>query len=354
MDHPAFHMGNTAQEQALPYVPDCYVLPHPSDRSSGSDPNNRTPNIPVIDLSGLRVQDAAQKANVVNQIGKACRQLGFFQVVNHGIKQSVLDEALEAADEFFKLPAGEKAKLMSNDVYNPVRYGSSIKDGMDKVQFWRVFLKHYANPLSNWIHLWPQNPPNYREKIGKYSTEVRELTKEIAGAMTESLGLGPSYLAHKLDAGMQTLVLNCYPPCPNPELTLGLPPHSDYSCLTVVLQTASGLEILDQKDSTWKATPNTRGALLVHVGDHFEVLSNGIYKSVVHRATLNSEKMRISIASLQSLGMDEKMEVAKELIRDGRESKYKGSSFKDFLDLLSKNDIGTENFKSFIDTLKID
>ncbi|CAN1241919.1 2-oxoglutarate-dependent dioxygenase 21, chloroplastic, partial [Linum perenne] len=291
------------------------------------------------------------------------------QVVNHGIKQSVLDEALKAADDFFKLPGGEKAKLMSNDVYKPVRYGTSIKDGMDKVQFWRVFLKHYANPITKWIHLWPQNPPNYRntictlmkqlyiicrEKMAEYCGEVRKLSIEIADAMTESLGLGPSYLAHKLDGGMQTMVVNCYPPCPNPELTLGLPPHSDYSCLTVVLQTSSGLEIFDQRDATWKSTPNIPGALLVHVGDHLEVLSNGVYKSVLHRAALNSHNTRISIASLQSLGMDDKMEVANELLHDGAVMrKYKGSSFRDFLDLLSKNDIGTHNFKSFIDSLKI-
>lgn len=51
---------------------------------------------------------------------------------------------------------------MSNDVYKPVRYGTGLKDGDDKVQFWRVFLKHYANPLNEWIKLWPQNPPIYR------------------------------------------------------------------------------------------------------------------------------------------------------------------------------------------------
>lgn len=88
---------------------------------------------------------------------------GFYKkIVNHGICENVLDDALSAAFSFFNLPTSEKMKLMCNDVHKPVRYGTSLKDGMDKVQFWRVFLKHYANPLEDWINLWPDNPSDYR------------------------------------------------------------------------------------------------------------------------------------------------------------------------------------------------
>lgn len=84
--------------------------------------------------------------------------------MKHGVSEAMLDEALSVACKFFDLPTREKMKLMSNDVHKPVRCGTSLKDGIDKVQFWRVFLKHYAHPLKDWIHLWPQNPPDYRYK----------------------------------------------------------------------------------------------------------------------------------------------------------------------------------------------
>ena len=84
------------------------------------------------------------------------------QVINHGIDESVTEKGLAAAEEFFKLPAAEKLKFKSADVHKPVRYGSSLKDGTDKIQFWRVFLKHYANPWKDWIQFWPQKPPTYR------------------------------------------------------------------------------------------------------------------------------------------------------------------------------------------------
>ena len=189
--------------------------------------------------------------------------------------------------------------------------------------------------------------------MGVFSTEVQKLALELAGAITETLGLGPNYLTAKMDAGMQVIASNCYPPCPQPHLTLGLPPHSDYSCLTILLQSSQGLEIKDMEDGgSWKLVPEFKGALQVHVGDHFEVLSNGRYKSVVHRATLSGERTRISIASLHSLAMDEIMEPAPELANEDHPKAYQGSSFRDFLNFLSTNDIGQGKI-SFLATLRI-
>ena len=187
--------------------------------------------------------------------------------------------------------------------------------------------------------------------MGKYAVEVRKLALELMGAITESLGIGPAYLDNKMEEGMQVMAANCYPACPQPELALGLPPHSDYSCLTILLQSSQGLEIMDADDGTWLAVPKLEGALEVHLGDHLQVLSNGLYKSVVHRATLNGERTRISVASFHSLGMDEKMETAEELVDEQHPKGYKASSFGDFLKFLSANNIGEG--KSFIETLKI-
>ena len=191
--------------------------------------------------------------------------------------------------------------------------------------------------------------------MGKYCTEVRKLGLEIMGAIAESLGLGRDYLRDKLDEGMQVMAVNCYPPCPDPDLALGLPPHSDYSCLTILLQSARGLEIADPEGGAWRLVPHLSGGgvLQVHVGDHLEVMSNGEYKSLVHRATLSRDATRFSVASLHSLGMDEMMGPAEELADDDqrRPRRYRESSFRDFLNFLTQNDIAQG--KNFISTLKI-
>ncbi|MCE2055633.1 hypothetical protein HAX54_043078 [Datura stramonium] len=307
----SFPIGETAQEKGLSYVPKCYMMP-PSQR----------PNL----------------------------KSEFANVINHGISQSILDEAISSSFDFFQLPTEDKEKFMPNDVYKPVRYGTSLKDGEDKVQFWRVFLKHYANPLNDWIKLWPENPLDYREKMGKYAEEVQKLAIKIMGMITEGLGLGPTYLSQNVKDGMNVIAVNCYLPRPQPGLALGLPPHSDYSIFTVVLQSFVGLEILDTQDNEWRVVQYLHGALQVHVGDHLEILSNGLYKSVVHRETLNSHKTRISISSLHSLGMDEKIKTAEELVDAEHPKRYKESSFSVFLKFLHENDIGQGS--NFLMTLK--
>lgn len=73
-----------------------------------------------------------------------------------------MEGALAAASGFLNMPTAGKAKYMSNDVHRPVRYGTSIKDGVDTVQYWRTFLKHYAHPLKDWVDMWPDTPHYYR------------------------------------------------------------------------------------------------------------------------------------------------------------------------------------------------
>ncbi|PHU22604.1 hypothetical protein BC332_07711 [Capsicum chinense] len=123
-------------------------------------------NVPVVDLADMHDGNPLKRSTIIHDIAKACRRNGFFQlsvaVINHGISQSILDGALSAAFDFFELPTEGEEKFISNDVYKSVRYGTSLKDGEDKVQFWRVFIKHHANPLNDWIELWPENPQEYR------------------------------------------------------------------------------------------------------------------------------------------------------------------------------------------------
>lgn len=70
--------------------------------------------------------------------------------------------------------------------------------------------------------------------------------------------------------GNQLMVVNCYPPCPQPDLTLGMPPHSDYGFLTILLQDeVEGLQI--KKQDKWITVEPIPNSFVVNVGDHLEV-----------------------------------------------------------------------------------
>ncbi|OVA07861.1 Oxoglutarate/iron-dependent dioxygenase [Macleaya cordata] len=333
-------------------VPRRYVLP-PSQRPNPNSivscslldplPSN---TLPLIDLASL--QDPSMRSKVIDKIRNACKEFGFFQVINHGVSPSLMKGALDVASEFFNLPPEEKINLMSNDINMPVRYGTSVNHVNDKVHFWRDFLKLYSHPLSKWIDLWPSNPPKYKERMGNYAEAVHALHIQLLQAIFESLGLNPNYLQEEIQEGSQVMAVNCYPACPEPELALGMPPHSDYGFITILLQSYQGLEVMDKKQN-WISVPVIDGGLLVNLGDHVEVISNGIYKSVVHRVTVNSEKKRLSIASLHSLGIEKKVGPAPDLLDEQHPKNYKDSSFRDFLDFLSVNDILEGRF---IETLK--
>lgn len=75
-----------------------------------------TTEIPEIDI-GILVQSLHsvvsldQKLKVANEIVSACKNIGFFSIINHGIPRELIDEALEISREFFALPTQEKLKL---------------------------------------------------------------------------------------------------------------------------------------------------------------------------------------------------------------------------------------------------
>ncbi|CAO2036941.1 unnamed protein product [Urochloa humidicola] len=326
-------------------MPPCF-LPA-SMASQVAQPRLPSRPLPVINLARLS-KDPTTRALAIQDIARACREQGCFQVVNHGVSKSVMKGALEAASEFFELSPEYKESFASTDIRRPIRYDTSSRDGISKA---RSFLKHYANPLEDWVQYWPMYPPSYRKKMGEYTVEIQRVSMQLMDAILQGLGLSPLYMQEKLEKGVQFLALNNYPQFSHRGDKVGLAAHSDYGFLTVLLQSSPGLEVMPHGDDAWTAVPLIPGALHVHVGDHLEVLSNGQLKSLVHRAIINPDEARISIASIHGLSMDEKVHCAEELVDEENPEMYRESSFQDFLDFLPSN---INNYKRFVESLKID
>ncbi|KAH7855612.1 hypothetical protein Vadar_026748 [Vaccinium darrowii] len=357
-------------ETGITKLPTKYILPV-SDRPTNGDRNAEDYGIklPVIDFAQL--MQGSSRPQVLQSLTKACEEYGFFQLVNHGIESDVTLNMIEASKRFFNLPFEGRAKYMSADMRAPVRYGTSFNQNIDGVFSWRDFLKLNCHPLPDVLPFWPSSPADLREAAVTYSKEVKFLYLMMMEAILETLGLTKPAAAaaaaqsdknnnnnnihdeddeeianswkEMFEDGSQLMVVNCYPACPEPDLTLGMPPHSDYGSLTLLLQDeVKGLQI--QHQGRWVTVEPIPNSFVVNVGDHLEIFSNGRYKSVVHRVLVNSVKSRISVASLHSRPINSVIRPSPKLINEANPRRYMDTDFPTFLDYIISCEHKTKNF----------
>ncbi|KAK6781540.1 hypothetical protein RDI58_019336 [Solanum bulbocastanum] len=133
-----------------------------------------------------------------------------------------------------------------------------------------------------------------------------------------------------MKSGFQLFIANYYPCCPQPELALGMPPHSDHGLLTLIIQNqVGGLQV--QHQGKWihvNALPNS---LLVNTGDHLEIFSNGKYKSNVHKVVVNNTSPRISVAVAHGPSLEAIVSPASPLVQS--ETNYIPMKYKDYMEM---------------------
>ncbi|XP_076908521.1 putative 2-oxoglutarate-dependent dioxygenase SLC1 [Bidens hawaiensis] len=323
-------------DKGLTQVPNKYILPEPER------PHNLVADgcisLPIINFAQLQGSD---RPRVLASLSKACQEFGFFQLINHGIGDETIGKMIDVSKRFFELPFEERQRYMSSDLHAPVRYGTSFNQNNDKVFCWRDFLKLSCHPMQDYASFWPSSPLDLRESMGAYSTNIQHLYERVMEAVLESLGV--THETTLYEQGNQLMVVNCYPACPQPQLTLGLPPHSDYGLLTLLLQDqVEGLQI--QHKGKWVTVKPIPNSFVVNIGDQFEIFSNGRYKSVVHRAVVNSMRSRLSVASLHSLNANFNVTPSPILIDESNPRLYRDTNYADFVDYLSSSDFKCKRF----------
>ncbi|KAL5990086.1 hypothetical protein ACLOJK_010983 [Asimina triloba] len=252
--------------------------------------------IPVIDMEKLLLGDF--KDSELEKLDSACRNWGFFQLINHGISPTLVEKFKWEIQELFKLPIEEKKKKYWQREGEMEGFGQAFVISEDQKLDWGdMFFLTTLPPEMRKPHLFNQLPPSFRETMGNYAVEVQKLALSILKLMATTLGMKGEEMTQLFEGGFQSMRTNYYPPCPQPELVFGISPHSDAVGLTVLLQIneIEGLEI--RKDGRWIPVKPLANAFIINVGDIMEIVSNGIYRSIEHRATVNRVHERLSIAA---------------------------------------------------------
>ncbi|XP_022148024.1 1-aminocyclopropane-1-carboxylate oxidase 1 [Momordica charantia] len=285
---------------------------------------------PVINLDSIN-GDARPK--ILEQIEDACRNWGFFEVVNHGIPHEFLDRVEKMTRDHYKKCMEERFK--ETVASKGLEAAQAEVNDMD----WEstFFLRHL--PQSNISEI-PDLDDEYRKVMKEFAKLLEKLAEELLDMLCENLGLEKGYLK-KAFYGSQgptfgTKVSN-YPPCPKPELIKGLRAHTDAGGIILLFQDdkVSGLQLL--KDGNWIDVPPMRHAIVVNLGDQLEVITNGRYKSVMHRVITQANGTgRMSIASFYNPGSDAVIFPAPALVEKEAEEKngvYPKFVFEDYMKL---------------------
>lgn len=332
-------------------IPERYVKP-PSHRPlSNSDFSlPQEVNIPVIDFQNVFSNDQRLREEALRCIYRACSEWGFFQVVNHGVSHELMKGVREIWREFFNLPVEVKQEY-ANSPATYEGYGSRL--GVEKgasLDWSDYFFLHYMPVSLRNQNKWPATPASCRELVAEYGREVVKLGGKLMKAFSMNLGLEEDFLLDAFGGEENVgacLRVNYYPRCPQPDLTLGLSPHSDPGGMTILLpdENVAGLQVR-RKDSwvTVKPAPN---AFIINIGDQIQVLSNAIYQSVEHRVIVNSNKDRVSLAFFYNPKSDLLIEPSKELVTVDRPALYPPMTFDEYrLYIRTKGPCGKKQVES--------
>ncbi|KAF6159151.1 hypothetical protein GIB67_032768 [Kingdonia uniflora] len=279
-------------------------------------------SFPIINMANLNGDKRAATMDIIHD---ACENWGFFELVNHGISHDLMDKVE-------RLTKGHYKKFMEQK-FNELVKSKVLETEITDMDWESTFyLRHL--PESNISEI-PDLDDNYRKTMKDFVERLEKLAENLLDLLCENLGLEKGYLK-KAFYGSKGLTFGTkvsnYPPCPHPELIKGLRAHTDAGGLILLFQDdqVSGLQLL--KDDQWIDVPPMQHSIVINLGDQLEVITNGKYKSVMHRVIAQTDGNRMSIASFYNPGSDAVIYPAAELIEE-KNQVYPKFIFEDYMNL---------------------
>ncbi|KAK1558840.1 hypothetical protein Q3G72_007311 [Acer saccharum] len=291
--------------QGLNYLPKRFISVNHNDPIESSTVQHVSTTLPIINVAKLQsgLEPDEGRVEELAKLASVAKEWGLFLVTEHGIGSDILNGVKDVVKGFFGFSFQEKKQCVGSYVsVDNMGYGRNFVKSEDQPLDWidRLTIKAAPAPKGGdkELNVWPQRPPKFRQVIENYVKEARNVLDELLIALAEALALESHVFLKHFDSNNSEINvrINYYPPCPRPDLALGITPHTDASALTLLMQfeTTGGLQIL--KDRKWLTVPWTDDALLVNVGDLLEIMSNGRLKSPWHRVVTQMNVERFSVA----------------------------------------------------------
>ncbi|ARQ03214.1 isopenicillin N synthase family dioxygenase [Pseudorhodoplanes sinuspersici] len=251
-------------------------------------------DVPQIDLGDFE----KRKAEIADQLWKASTEIGFFQLVNHGIPQQQIDEAFEMTERFFALSHETKAKYPLGKGTNAGwEYKSQVRPSTGTADN----KESYQITPTRMAKLWPSGEelPGFKAAMLAFERANWAVGMKVLSCFALKLGFAPDFFTEAHDPlapdYQSTLRLLHYLPMTNakPEDYTGwrAGAHTDYDCLTLLHQRPGqgGLQLCPGKEASeleWTDVEPLPGVITCNIGDMLKRWSDDQLLSTLHRVRM--------------------------------------------------------------------
>ena len=305
--------------------------------------------IPTINISSLinnNFNTESAKKTLL-KIKKASIEVGFFQIVSHGISKKNIKDITSVGNNFFKSSNLNKMKLApkkwnkkNKNTYRGY-FPNSVngKEGLDlgDLKITPDNLKRYRSPFIEYLNLNKSFDKSSIKNLSNYFDDIFSLSEILFKGIIKLYEKDES-ISDKAFTRLKTLStlrFNYYPNQTKPvEISkqdgeaLGCETHVDSGVFTVLYQDKKGgLQVQNRKNKKWYDVPFNKNALIVNTGLALEYLSKGKFKATNHRVLWNKTK-RMSVPFFFEPSYDFKMHPS---FLNGSKSVKKGIFFENFL-----------------------
>ena len=288
-------------------------------------------SIPIIDLQGL------DSAALGRAMLAAAEDVGFFYIRNHGIPAGLIADVLRVAGAFFAEPIDRKqAVAVAAGHRGFIRMGEAKMAGSTRPDLKESFVWGLDDPGpvlgDDGIppNRWPGFMPEMRTVLTAFFDAGNTVGWHMLRAFAAALDMPPDRFVRTIDRPISRGSVIYYPP-QAPEMgeqQFGVSPHTDYGCLTLLHQDATGGLQVQGRSGAWLMAHPIPDTFVVNVGDLLARWTNDRFRSTPHRVVNRSGRTRLSTAIFVDPNRDTMIDP---VVRPGEAPRYDPITCGDYL-----------------------
>lgn len=290
-----------------------------------AEPAFRLPIINITPYLDAQYSNIAEREAVSKALHSACVEYGFFYLdISQYLDLTEPEELTRLAREFFALPQDEKDKISlkhQDGARGYQRLKENVTNGKADNHEGIDLYKPVENPEKS-KPLWGENQwptiPDFQSKYEQWINKMKKLGMILMEAMAYGLGMNAEEwdeLRAQVDDSFWVMRIIGYPPLPDDHDGFSCGAHKDYGCLTFLYAdpTRSALQVFLRRDGhavapvdglpdehggeqgIWINADPIPGCIVCNIGEMWEIWTNGLYKSTLHRVVHRGTNYRVSI-----------------------------------------------------------